>query len=273
MQHAYVTQNTPQQTNVLIYNVPLTASAQPIATLTVSKVGTSSSADCAGAGALFVMDGSGSTYAYTLPITSSPQPSFTLANNGVACALDASGNLYVTAVEGNGMFSTDTFEVYAAPVNASSSATEIIQDPATALPWMGVTTDPTGDAFMDGPNSRITEFSSRASGNKQLASFGPAQGSFGMAAGPDGNLYVAFSLSGESEIDVYNPNSGLKTKTIAIEKGLFPLYIAFDASSNMVVTAQATASQSTLLVLAPPYTAVTATIPAPSGISGIAIGQ
>jgi len=271
IQHAYVGQIRPAE--LLAYNLPLIASEQPSASLPLTASAYVN--DCVDpTGALYVAAG-GSIYAFATPITSTSSPVFVLPTDNVTdCAVDAQGNLYVRT----NIVDNVALDIYPEPVHAGEFAVPIADLTQSYFLHATVTTDSASDVFTADANSGlIQEWSPRNAGNKVIATFGGTmRGSYGMSFGPDGNLYVANTFS--NGIDVYKPTSfhdgGVKDHTVSLQQQQ-PHYIAFDRAGNMLVTVSQ-GSTSALLVVPPPYTAVSLIVPTPNsvfGTSGIAVSR
>jgi len=232
---------------VSIFSMPLTSASTAVS----SFAGTSPTGMCVDAAHRLYIAGQasgGSVSVFSQPIANGATPAFTLTSfgtNTVDCAIDAAGNLYVADILG-------AVRVFKAPITASSTLDHSITASVTS-PY-GVAVDAAGDVFVS-DSTTITEYSPFASGNTLLHTFGSIFNNWGLAIGPDGDLYVANGTA-NGEIDVYKPpflNTSTPDHSLSIPGSPRVLYFAFDAATNMYVSGNTTSSW--LWELVPPYTA------------------
>jgi len=230
---------------------------------------------------------------YTLPLTSTSTPNFSLSINNVdGVALDSSGNLI--AIGGTSV------EVYNAPLSATSAPAVTFNSPPAPI---GIALDSSGDLFVGSngsmgfyvsdhpltssstfstPNTNGLQFVNGAavdpSGNLIVSNndFSNNTGSLAVFAPPytgapavvtpalSNTWYFGSAISGTqlfvpnhygSSIDVYNlPLATSSAPVFSIPDTVVPGIVAFDKSGNMYVGSQ----QGEIDVFAPPFSATSA---------------
>lgn len=141
----------------------------------------------AAASVVYVVDQNSGIQQFSLPLTSSSTPNFTLpATKPNAVAVDAAGDVAVAQLNG-------TVKFYTAPVTGSSTAAASFLTPAGATSILAVRFNAAGDLFVAPYGTNVYRYSppfSNASTPVQTITGGFA-GARGLSFDASGNLYIS----------------------------------------------------------------------------------
>ena len=272
----FVSNDTNLSGVVTFYKLPLTSASTPAGSFTVPLASPDLVGICTdSSGRLFVPDfHNKKVYVYTQPITNGATPAFTLTIGGTAgvedCAVDSTGNLYVVSNSDSKMYE------FTAPVQSGSAVSRSVTS-GMVTPF-GVGTDASGNVYVS-QSSNNTAYSSYGAGNTLFATFGTNAADWGEIVGPDTRAYVANGTT-LGDIDVFTtPVANAQTRsshfTVPGTSSQAVVYMKFDSSGNLYVTARTGITGSELVVLAPPFTGAplaTLTSSNTDALYGVAIG-
>jgi hypothetical protein len=158
------------------------------------------------------------------------------------------------------------------PVTSSSVPNATYITTSVSSPY-GVAVDSLSDVFVCNGSGPLTEYSSLATGNTLLHSFGADFNNEGCVIGPDGNFYVANGTA-NGEIDVYKApftNASAVDHAITPTGSTFVYEVKFDAAGLMYVSGS-TATQSVVWVIPSPYTVAPSATLVVNATTGRAVG-
>lgn len=234
--HMYLSNYTSGE--VYVYNLPVTSSSTPAATVSAGTDPGELFVDSSGR--LFVPQFSNTVpevLVYNLPLTASSTPAFTLSTSQDApesVAQDSSGNIYVADTNSGGYI-----DIYHAPVNGAASPSATISNNAVGSTGLEYPYDiaiaPNGDLYAS-DTSDINQFTPPFnSASVPSASASPNTNNYGLRVDSSNRVFVA-NASGNGYVSVYTQpftNASTPAFNISVSSGTRLLGMAFDASGNL----------------------------------------
>jgi hypothetical protein len=236
--HMYIS-NLSNPAQVYVYDLPVTSSSSPVATVNVGTDPGMLFVDAKGR--LFVPEftnTSTTVQVFQTPLTAASSPAFDLTtsqSDPAAVAEDAAGNVYVADVQFGGYI-----DVYDGPVNGAASPSYTISNNGVGSSGLkdpyDIAVAPNGDLYASDTKD-INQFTPPfSSASLPTASVTPNQNNYGLRVDTQGRVFVA-DATANGEIDVYTqpfPASGNGLRSFGINVSTRGLYgMAFDGNGNL----------------------------------------
>jgi hypothetical protein len=236
--HMYISDDSSPG-HVYVYDLPVTSSSSPVATVAVGIDPAMLFVDAKGR--LFVpefTDTSTTVQVFKTPLTAASSPAFDLTTSQTdpgAVAEDAAGNVYVADVDSGGYI-----DAYHGPVNGAASPSYTISNNGVGNSGLedpyDIAVAPNGDIYASDTKD-INQFTPPfSSASTPSSSVTPNQDNYGLRVDTQGRVFVA-DATADGEIDVYTqpfPASGNGLRSFAINVSTtYVLGMAFDGSGNL----------------------------------------
>jgi hypothetical protein len=222
---------------IYVYNLPVTSSSTPSATVTVGANPRELFVDSSGR--LFVpLNGVTTVRVYNLPLTATSTPAFNLTTSQAApesVAQDAAGNIYVADINPVGYI-----DIYDGPVNGAASPSTTISNNGVGASGLeypyGIAIAPNGDLYAS-DSSDVNQFTPPFTASSvPSASAVPNDDNYGLRIDSNNRVFVA-NASGDGHVSVYTQpftNSSLPAFNLNVSASAI-LGLAFDGSGNLWV--------------------------------------